>query len=83
MLGAAFVVLLVPSADPAESLRVLRERCDRDKGTDWIRDGHDYLEEWIGSRQNNSLADLVVFGDGRSASDIACQIASAVTVDPV
>ena len=82
VLGAAFVVLLLPSPDPAESLRVLRERCDRDKGTDWIRDGHDYLEEWIGSRQNHSLADLVVFGDGRSSSDIARQIASAVTVDP-
>lgn len=82
VLGAAFVVLLLPSPDPAESLRVLRERCDRDKATDWIRDGHDYLEEWIGSRHNLSLADLVVFGNGRSPSDIARQIASAVTLDP-
>ncbi|MEZ5223803.1 MAG: hypothetical protein R2713_18980 [Ilumatobacteraceae bacterium] len=82
VLGAAFVVFLLPSPDPAESRRVLRERCERDKGTDWIRDGHDYLEEWIGSRQNLSLADLVVFGDGRSPSDIARQIASAVPLDP-
>ena len=82
VLGAAFVVLLLPSPDPAESLRVLRERCERDKGTDWIRDDRDYLEEWIGSRQNPSLADLVVFGDGRSPTDVARQIASAVTLDP-
>ena len=62
---------------------MLRERCERDKGTDWRRDGHDFLEEWIGSVQNRSLADLVVFGEGRSATDVARQIASDVSPDPV
>ncbi|MEI7754623.1 MAG: shikimate kinase [Actinomycetota bacterium] len=81
-LESVFVVLLLPSADPTESLRVLRERCERDKGTDWRRDGHDFLEEWIGSMQNHSLADLVIFGEGRSATDIARQIASEVSPDP-
>ncbi len=82
-LEAVFVVLLLPSPGPTESLRVLRERCEREKGTDWIRDGHDFLEEWIGSEQNRSLADLVVFADGRSATDIARQIASEVSPDSV
>lgn len=82
-LESVFVVLLLPSPDPTESLWVLRERCERDKGTDWIRDGHDFLEEWIRSVQNRSLADLIVFGDGRSATDIARQIAADVSLDPV
>lgn len=73
VLGAAFVVLLLPSPDPAESLRVLRERCDRDKGTDWIRDSHDHLEEWIGSRQNLPLAGLVVFGPGGVRGRAICE----------
>lgn len=77
-LGPAFVVLLLPSPDPAESLRVLRDRCTRDKGIDWVRDGHDVLAEWIASDQNVELADLVVIGDSLSPGDIAAAIARAV-----
>ncbi|MEK7422629.1 MAG: shikimate kinase [Actinomycetota bacterium] len=73
--SGAFVVLLLPSQDPAESVRVLRERCERDKDTDWIRDGHDYLVEWTTSKQNLGLADLVVYGNEQLAHDIARRIA--------
>ena len=79
-LGDAHVVLLLPSPDTTECRRVLRERCEHDKGTDWVRDGHDFLEEWINSELNLSLADRGVFGDGRSAIDIARQI--AIEIDP-
>lgn len=76
--GAAFVVLLLPSKDPAQSVRVLRQRCMRDKGSDWVRDGHDYLVEWTHSSQNAALADCVVYGEGRKATEIAEAVAQAV-----
>lgn len=75
---AAFVVLLLPSPDPIESVQVLRERCMKDKGTDWVRDGHDFLTEWTISSQNLGLANCVVYGNGRTAAWIAADVARAV-----
>ena len=54
----------------------------RDEGIDSSLGRDGCFEGWGGDERNLPLADLVVFGDGRSASDIACQIASAVPVDP-
>lgn len=73
----AFVVLLLPSPDPIESVRVLRERCAKDKGTDWVRDGHDFLTEWTTSSQNLALANCVIYGNGRTAAEIATDVARA------
>lgn len=70
----AFVVLLLPSPDPAECLRVLRSRCLLDKDTDWVRDGTDHLAEWVASDQNARLANLVVHDDGRTAAEVAHEI---------
>lgn len=70
----AFVVLLLPSPDLAECLRVLRARCLLDKDTDWIRDGRDYLVEWATSDQNVRLANLVMYDNGRTTAEVAQQI---------
>jgi shikimate kinase len=72
--GRAFVVLLLPSPDPAECLRVLRARCLLDKDTDWIRNGKDYLAEWATSDQNVRLADLVMYDNGRTTMVVARDI---------
>lgn len=71
---SAIVVLMLPSPDPAECVRVLRQRCLLDKGTDWIRDGRDYLVEWVTSEQNRGLADLVMHDNGRTTDDVARHI---------
>ena len=53
------VILLLPYRDPVRSLEVLRERSTATKGHAWIRDGVDYLHEWITSAQNRELATFV------------------------
>jgi shikimate kinase len=45
-------------------------------------DGFRRAHRWWQPARLAALADLVVFGDGRSATDIARQIASATTIDP-
>ena len=41
------VVLVLPGADREHALTVLRSRSLASKGTDWVRDGHDFLAEWF------------------------------------
>jgi energy-coupling factor transporter ATP-binding protein EcfA2 len=72
--SGAFVVLIPPSPGPDESVRVLRERCVLGKGTDWVRDGRDYLVESVTSTQNRTLADLVMYDHGRTADEVAGDI---------
>lgn len=61
---AGAVVLLLPSAGRDDALRVLRERAVAAKGTDWVRDGHDFLAGWLDDPAVRELAtDVLVTGD--------------------
>lgn len=58
------VVLLLPAATPGDALVVLRARSLATKGTDWVRDGHDFLAGWLADPEVRSLAThVVVTGD--------------------
>jgi len=61
---ASDVVLLLPSPDRDASLRTLRARSLRTKGTGWVVDGHDLLAEWVDDRGTRALARRVVHTDG-------------------
>lgn len=71
------VVLLLPHPEPAVSLRVLRERCLATKGTDWRRDGQDFLAQWLLDPQLSRLATAVHHTDGQTPE----QTASALMAD--
>ncbi|MBM7819288.1 hypothetical protein JOE63_001765 [Cellulosimicrobium cellulans] len=50
------VVLVLPGADREHALAVLRARSVAAKGTDWVRDGHDFLAEWFDDAGTRGLA---------------------------
>jgi hypothetical protein len=77
------VVLMLPSPDPAVSLKVLRRRAGAASGHGWERDGHDWLRDWVGSAQNRSLATRTVFTARRSAGSVARDIESSLSRPPV
>lgn len=59
------VVLLLPSSDPDHSVRILKERSMRERGHDWVRDGHDHISRWVNESPNAELATIVIYtGDG-------------------
>lgn len=60
------VVWIEPSPDVSESIKILRARSIATKDTDWIRDGHDFLEEWLLDAKAKSLATHVLHTDGKS-----------------
>jgi energy-coupling factor transporter ATP-binding protein EcfA2 len=67
------VVLLLPSADLDRSVRILlRERCLSERGTDWIRDGYDFIEHWVKDSCNHDLATLTIFTEGKTPME-TCQ----------
>lgn len=68
------VVLLLPSADLEESVRVIRQRALDTRGMSWIMDGHDVIDEWINGPQNYQLADMTVFADGRGPAEVAAEV---------
>lgn len=49
-------VLVVPGVDREHALTVLRARSVASKGTDWVRDGHDFLAEWYDDVGTRGLA---------------------------
>ena len=50
------VVLVLPGTDREHALTVLRSRSLAAKGTDWVRDGHDFLAEWFDDVGTRDLA---------------------------
>ncbi|MFJ2520804.1 shikimate kinase [Cellulosimicrobium cellulans] len=50
------VVLVLPGTDREHALTVLRARSVASKGTDWVRDGHDFLAEWFDDVGTRDLA---------------------------
>jgi hypothetical protein len=49
-------VLVLPGVDREHALTVLRARSVASKGTDWVRDGHDFLAEWYDDVGTRGLA---------------------------
>jgi shikimate kinase len=74
------VVLLLPSPDLEESVRVVRQRALDARGMSWIMDGHDVIDEWIKGPQNAQLADVTVFARDRSPAKIADEVLARVGV---
>ena len=72
-------ILLLPSADPAMSIEVVRQRALARNGIDWIMDGVDIIDEWVRGDQNRRLAKLTLFTDGRSPDDLADEIVRTLT----
>lgn len=71
---AGDVVLLLPSPDPRRSVALLRERSIADKDTDWIRDGHDFLAEWVAEPLNHAVRTRVVYTEGLTPEQAAARI---------
>lgn len=72
------VVLVLPSQDPQRSVAVLRERSVEAKGTDWIREGHDFLADWVAEPLNRVVATSVLYTDGLTPEQAAGSIVSDV-----
>lgn len=65
------VVHVLPSPDREASLRVLRQRCVRDKGRDWIVDGHDFLAQWLDDPAVRLMATRTVHTGDESPAETA------------
>jgi shikimate kinase len=73
------VIFLLPHADPLQSLAVLRERALATKGHGWVRDGVDYLDQWINSDQNLQLATHVVAVGDRDPDQAAAHLVDVLS----
>jgi shikimate kinase len=60
-LSGLVVVFLLPYPERERSLDLLRSRTLEGRGHNWVREGVDYLTEWIDSEQNRALASRTVF----------------------
>lgn len=78
----ATAVLLLPSADPVDAVRQLRERALRDRADDFRRDDRDLLAEWVHSQQNRRLAAHTVITAGRTPVETADEIIEFVESRP-
>ena len=68
------VILLLPSVDLDQSVRVLRERCRSERGSDWVQDGYDFIEHWVKDRCNHDLATLTIFNEGQTPQETCEEI---------
>jgi shikimate kinase len=71
------VLFVLPDPDAARSLRILRDRSARTKGTDWVVDGHDFLSEWLHDPFSRSLATEIVHTAGETPWQTAERVALA------
>ena len=72
------VVLLLPSPDPVESLRVLSDRCGCYAGTEIDRMNEHYLTHHC----NYDLSKLTVYTDGKSPEESCAEILSRIRHRP-
>ena len=68
------VILLLPTANPEASLKILRERSIRERGWDWIADGYDFIEHWIKDPSNHELATVTVYTEGKTPEQTCDEI---------
>ncbi|GAB2466541.1 shikimate kinase [Xylanimonas ulmi] len=76
--GDGRVVLLLPSLDRYEALTQLRQRSLSDKGTDWVRDGHDFLAQWYDEEFMREIATDVVVSGGRAPAATADDVLTLI-----
>src|SRR5207237_10277037 len=66
------VVLILPSPDPDESVRVLRERAEHKMGSGYfLNSDFDYFGFWVRSRCNAELAKITVYTEGKTPEHTA------------
>lgn len=73
--GCELVAHLRPAPDPAESVRLLRERCIADGRGDWIRDGTDMLGRWVEDGLDLRFATHVLYTAGERPEQTADRLA--------
>ncbi|MBW3625311.1 MAG: shikimate kinase [Armatimonadetes bacterium] len=71
------VVLLLPSSDLDESVRILRERTGMTPASEGDLD---FCEHFVKHPSNHALAKIVVYTDGRTPEETRDEIASRVTL---
>ena len=79
LLAPCATVLLLPSPDNEESLRLLRRRAIERNGGDWIMDGVDILDQWVSGEQNRLLASVTAYTDGRTPEELADHVFEALS----
>lgn len=68
------VVLLLPDPDPEKSVSVLRSRCVKARGQDWIHEGVDFIEHWVTDDQNQRLATEVIYTGDEQPEQIVARL---------
>lgn len=67
----AHVVFIEPCADRAKSLKILRSRSIASKNTDWIRESHDFLAQWLDDPLSRKLATTTLYTETESPQQSA------------
>ena len=68
------VILLLPSPDLDHSVTVLRERCTKQRGRDWIANGYDFIEHWVKDECNHRLATMTIYTEGKTSEETRNEI---------
>lgn len=73
------VVLILPSPDLDESVRVLRERAKDKMGSSYfLNSDFDYFSHWVKSHCNADLAKFTVYTEGKTPEETAEEVATMV-----
>ena len=72
------VVLLMPTPDPDESIRILRERTLKAKNWDCMFEGFDFHEYFVRHRSNYELAKHLVYTSGKSPEQTRDEILAVI-----
>lgn len=72
------VVLLLPTPDPDESIRILREQTHKAKNWDCVLDGFDFHEYFVRHPSNHGLAKHTVYTSKKSPEQTRDEILSLI-----
>ncbi|WP_310486502.1 shikimate kinase [Chamaesiphon sp. VAR_69_metabat_338] len=72
------VIFLLPSADLDRSVRILKDRCMSERGSDWVQDGYDFIAHWVKDSQNHDLATLTIFTEGKTRTETCEEIVARI-----
>ncbi|MEM7535989.1 MAG: shikimate kinase [Chloroflexota bacterium] len=78
--GYGEVVLMLPSPDLDESVAILKARSMESRGTDWVRDGYDFIEHWVKDDCNERLATVTIYTEGKTPEETCDDILAAISV---
>lgn len=65
------VLYVEPCSDRERSLQILRERSILVKGTDWIRESHDFLAQWLDDPLSRKMATATLYTAGETPQQTA------------